>query len=502
MEKKICIIPFQTENNRYVFDGVTSEIIPSSLFEESIIMGFYEKSRDELWDMWKDKGIGGEAFERKYHFISELIESGMFYLDERIPKPFDKQPSDYIYKVQNMSLLLVLTEKCNFRCEYCVYSDKYPDEMTYSQEEMSIETAQMAVDEYVQLFRERVKRGFTKRPSILFYGGEPLLRMELIKQVVDYVKNIQFDCDFYVTTNAFLLNKENAEYFVENDFNITFSLDGYKENHDRNRITVSGKPTFDIVLRHLLQYQRIKKENNKQSITTFNCCYDNYTDLRKCIRFFEEHKSELEPIHVVYSMISPYDTLYYNWVNESLQEKEGYSAEAFAKSYYEIKKDFLDEKYNDTYEKSLTQNLFIGEFAIAVRGKWNKQEFNNSCIPLSKLAVYPDGTYTLCEKMNKKLPIGNTVNGIEYKNVSELSKKFVNNFENGKCAACPVKRICNVCFQFMDKDGMFNEEFCKREFESAQKRLTEFCSMYEKNPEFLTYFKSMEKEADILELLG
>ena len=79
-------------------------------------------------------------------------------------------------------LTLQVTQRCNLRCEYCIYSGNY-DNRKHSELDMSFETAKKAIDFYL------LSSGEMEKCSIAFYGGEPLLNLKLIKQCVEYVKS-------------------------------------------------------------------------------------------------------------------------------------------------------------------------------------------------------------------------------------------------------------------------------------------------------------------------
>lgn len=98
-----------------------------------------------------------------------------------------------------------------------------------------------------------------RTPGICFYGGEPFLNFPLIKEVVEYVKQIDNETIFYITTNGTLLNSEIIDFLTENNILITFSLDGFKENHDRNRVYENGRPTFDTIINNINKLQNRKK---------------------------------------------------------------------------------------------------------------------------------------------------------------------------------------------------------------------------------------------------
>ena len=142
-------------------------------------------------------------------------------------------------------ITLQITQQCNFRCSYCIYSDINNEaQRSHSGEGMSLETAKRAVD---FLWEHSVD---TEKPNIGFYGGEPLLRFDLLKQIVAYADE-KFDGrghTFSITTNGSLLTDEIADYLVEHGILTMISLDGPKEIHDiSRRFAVDGCGSFDTV---------------------------------------------------------------------------------------------------------------------------------------------------------------------------------------------------------------------------------------------------------------
>ena len=494
------ILKFKTRNNRYIFDGNSSKIFVE---DESMdyILENWEKNSDvlSLWDNYdnKNEGITFSQFVKKYEYIAKLINKGYFLKRQVINEKLDIHKEKY--NTSNMALIIVLTGQCNLRCKYCVYGEHYPDEVFYDDiKDMSFDTARKAIDEYVEFYKDKVAHGYFKIPSIFFYGGEPLLKKKLIKRIVEYTKLIEFKCNFYMTTNGVLLDEEFSEFCVDNNFTITFSLDGYKFNHDRNRVSVNDKPTFDIVYENIKKYEIIKKNKNNMNITSFNCCYDDYTDIEKCVDFFIANGEIFGPMYVVYSYINPYETDYYEWLEDnSIDEK------CFQSSFKKVYEKFINGIYKSKIQKAATQNLFLGMHSMSIRNtSLERSALNNCCMPLTKIAVYPDGIYTICERMNKKMPIGNVDDGINYKVIQEIIDKMSSNFTQGRCKECTVKNLCNICFQFVDEECTVKDEYCKREKEAIINRLMQYCDILEKNPNAFEESEFDEKEVELLKVLG
>lgn len=139
---------------------------------------------------------------------------------------------------ENISCLtLMICQKCNLRCRYC-----YGDGGEYSDSgEMSFEIASKAID---YLFNV----SSSKNLSIIFFGGEPLLKFELIQDVVEYADEKANNCDrkirYSITTNATLVNTEIAKFLAYNRFNVTVSIDGNEESNNRNRYYANGTGGF------------------------------------------------------------------------------------------------------------------------------------------------------------------------------------------------------------------------------------------------------------------
>lgn len=112
---------------------------------------------------------------------------------------------------------------------------------------MSLDTAKKSID---FLSNHSID---AKEIGIGFYGGEPLIEFELIKEIVAYAKEVFTGKPilFSMTTNGSLLNEEIIKFLKENGFNLMISLDGPKEVNDQNRIFPDGSGTFDVVMNNI-----------------------------------------------------------------------------------------------------------------------------------------------------------------------------------------------------------------------------------------------------------
>ncbi|MCL5020323.1 MAG: radical SAM protein, partial [Bacteroidetes bacterium] len=143
----------------------------------------------------------------------------------------------------HMSLIVMPTEQCNFRCVYCYESFLKP-QMTQKMQE--------GLKKYISTSMERVRA-----LSIEWFGGEPLLGKEVIRNISTHAvalsreQNVSFGST--ITTNGYLLTPDTFDEAVSewnlNRFQIT--IDGPRDFHDKRRVLESGGPTFDKIMSHL-----------------------------------------------------------------------------------------------------------------------------------------------------------------------------------------------------------------------------------------------------------
>ncbi len=138
---------------------------------------------------------------------------------------------------------LMLTEQCDQRCDYCFVEGKNSDWA------MDSATARRAVD---YLFRESRKK---PRVRILFFGGEPLLAWDRIREVTVYAeeqaRRTGQEVDFNMTTNGSLLDQERCEFLARHRIKYLISIDGGPLIHDRHRKRPDGRSSYRLIAGNL-----------------------------------------------------------------------------------------------------------------------------------------------------------------------------------------------------------------------------------------------------------
>lgn len=173
-----------------------------------------------------------------------------------------------VQKVEDIPLstiILNVNTGCNLACTYC-----YKEDLTTPAkgEKMDFATARAAID---LLFVQAASRD---RVNVVFFGGEPLTNMPLIRQAADHAEARAAETgktvDFSLTTNATLLTEEIADWLDAHRFGLTVSMDGPRAMHDQNRRTVGGRGTYDVVaakVRMLLARYRSRPVGARVTLT-------------------------------------------------------------------------------------------------------------------------------------------------------------------------------------------------------------------------------------------
>jgi uncharacterized protein len=179
--------------------------------------------------------------------IDQLISAGLLY--SNLPPNFNID--EFIEQRKNApikALCLNIAHDCNLRCTYC-----FADEGEYhgKRELMSLSTAQNAIDFLIARSNNR------HNLEVDFFGGEPLMNFEVVKQTVEYAKlqaqKFNKNFRFTITTNGVLLDDDKINYINENFDNVVLSLDGRREVNDKMRPTANKKGSYDLIVPKFLK---------------------------------------------------------------------------------------------------------------------------------------------------------------------------------------------------------------------------------------------------------
>ena len=141
------------------------------------------------------------------------------------------------------ALCLHVAHTCNLNCSYCFASQgKYHGERAL----MSFEVGRRALDFLIE------NSGTRRNLEVDFFGGEPLMNWQVVKDLVAYARSIEKDAGknfrFTLTTNGVLLDDEVTDFCNREMHNVVLSLDGRKEVNDRFRVDVAGNGSYERIV--------------------------------------------------------------------------------------------------------------------------------------------------------------------------------------------------------------------------------------------------------------
>ena len=141
------------------------------------------------------------------------------------------------------ALCLHVAHDCNLRCKYCFAST---GDFGQGRKIMPPEIAKKAIDFVI------ARSGVRHNIEVDFFGGEPLMAWDTVKQTVDYARSLEEKHNkkfrFTITTNGLLLDEDKRKYINENMDNCVLSLDGRREVNDEFRKTVAGTGSYDTIV--------------------------------------------------------------------------------------------------------------------------------------------------------------------------------------------------------------------------------------------------------------
>jgi uncharacterized protein len=431
-------------------------------------------------------------------FLAKYPEILMPFTHEYIRQKIDGERS---------ILLLNVTEECNFRCSYCVYSGNCRGHRTHSRRRMGWHVAKKAVGDYLR------QSARSQNHSIGFYGGEPLLNLSLIRKVVDYVKNARPDRPtlFSITTNGSLLTGRTAEFLASNTFSITVSLDGPQDVHDRCRRTKLGLPTWEMVTSNVKSFLEKYPQYKTNGKLSFNlvlvppldiCRLNNFVsryelfsvERRLTVSFVNTGRAPRIPDRSAWEKtksIKGLDLLYRQFLNNLVSGKINQDPSA---PEFRLQRAMFEQDWTKLHKRFKIYNVpeigkpFIGEKFCTL----------STCLPGQRRAFLDvDGNYYICERIPESpyLKIGDVNQGIDVAKIRQLLAEWVD-LTKQYCSSCWCLPICGVgcwstvCDGEKPTEGL-KKQACARHIDKMHRLLVDYCSVLETNPHALDYIKDI-----------
>lgn len=314
---------------------------------------------------------------------------------------------------------------CNLSCRYC-----YSVEEIVDKHKMDVTLMKKAVDEFADFP--------TNSTTFEFHGGEPLMAHNEIEQICEYaLKKYQLRSKvikFSIQTNGTLLSESIIKLLKKYNFSIRISIDGFKESHDKFRVTNAGKPTYDLIKDNIITLSNycddlsavcvVHRENVQEMIKL----YDAMNNLPvKTIRFLPMFKSGRATENM--------------WVD----------GKTYFNNYIGLIKHIL--KLSDSGKKITPLiNLILGELNSLMSFKRSYMCMRGQCgAGKSMISLDVNGDIYPCEEMTGKefFKLGSYYN-TTIKDVLENGSNILTAIKNrnvysiDECKKCPWRQLCHA----------------------------------------------------------
>ena len=336
-------------------------------------------------------------------------------------------------------LVFEITDACNLKCKYCGYGEFYDDYDNRLDKMFPIEKAYRMIDYLADFWNSNMNVSTHNNVAISFYGGEPLLNMQFIKTVVNYIEK-KVHCPsrnftYSMTTNAILLHRY-MDFLCEHRFRTLISLDGNKKNTGY-RVDRSGRNAFDRIVKNVDALRDKYPEYFKRYVS-FNAVLHNKNSVEEIYNFFK-HKydktpriSELNNVGIRVDKQGEFMQTYRN-ASESLRQAEHYEEierDLFINTgSYQSASLFLHQ-YSGYVFKDYTDLLYEKKHTTIPTG---------TCSPFSKkMFVTVNGKILPCERIGHHFALGEITD-------TEIRLDFEAIADKINTYYAKMERLCNKC---------------------------------------------------------
>lgn len=367
-----------------------------------------------------------------------------------------------------MECTIYLSEECNLRCSYCYEGDKKRKKI------MSSEALRKSLD-----FIMANNQG-EEDINLTFLGGEPLMNKKKIYEFIDLVEKEYSEASnnfrYAITTNGVLLDEKLIELFKNHSFDVSISIDGDKQTHNLNRVSVDGKDVYGKIIANMEQLQ----ESGLYFSVRMTATQNNIHILSANVRHF--YDMGIKNIHIGVDTVG-------HWSEEALSE--------------------LDYQYDQL------DNLYLNRVSESKDLILNLYDFKLSIFVAARTPKYCSGGtagHIVINSQGELFPCGYVVNDSEW-NLGQVKSgldesKFVNSIKKNvsgksKCHECDIAFTCTGAkcgFYNYFKTGKLNvhsQMTCKLERLLYKHNLYVLKEMYRRKSARLFYYLEKAEEKNI-----
>ena len=268
----------------HVVDDPTYDII--SMFETNDL----ETIKKAVTEKYKDRDdVTEKDIENCYAQLLEMQKNGQLFTADS----FEPMAGTLKARTSGVvkALCLHIAHTCNLNCSYCFASQgKYHGERAL----MSYEVGKRALDFLIE------NSGTRRNLEVDFFGGEPLMNFDVVKQLVAYARSIEKEKNknfrFTLTTNGVLVDDDVIEFSNREMSNVVLSLDGRKEVHDRYRVDYAGNGSWEKIVPKFQKFVNARGGKNYYMRGTFTHANPDFLEDIKTMLDLGFSELSMEPV--------------------------------------------------------------------------------------------------------------------------------------------------------------------------------------------------------------
>ena len=400
-------------NNKYIVLDVNSgavHIVDKIVYD---ILDYYEnRSLEEIIDLLSSL-YGENEIRDVYEEVKYLETEGLLFSE-----PTDISKLSYNEDNVVKAMCLHIAHDCNLKCNYCFAS----------QGNFKGERSMMTLDVGKKSLEFLAKNSGNRRNlEVDFFGGEPLMNFELVKDLVGYGRELEVEYNknfrFTITTNGLLLDEDKIDFINENMDNIVLSLDGRKEVNDNMRKTINDEGSYEIILPKIKAM--VEKRGDKDYYIRGTFTSKNIDFSNDALDFYKQgfKKISIEPVVTSEEM------------DYALREED---LEAVLAEYEKLSKDYIDIKRKD-------EDFYFFHFMVDLsQGPCIIKRAVGCGAGSEYLAITPEGDLYPCHQFvgEEQFKLGTVNSGIKNTELRDVFKNAnVNNKE--ECRSCWARFYCS-----------------------------------------------------------
>lgn len=422
------------------------------------------KIKSSIWSQLEDlKLVKKGKFKQVVPNHNELNDFVEYQLSSYFPRKFT----------------IEVTENCNLRCKYCLFAKISDNVRKHSFNNMDVNTAKKAIDYYFNLYTSFLLRVPEEKrqklieicpPKMSWWGGEPFLGFDVIKQSKEYFSSLNWSdfginvnqLVFIVVTNLTILNSEIEDFLISNDVLLHVSMDGDQKEHDANRVFINDEGTFNTVLKNLKYLIKKYPDYAKRKIIAQAVWAENI-DIHKSYEFmvkeFKINTKDKQIVNfIVYDQKKEKQILSSKQINFNKKQELELFCKLLNKLDKKTETEILESIKFDLKVQQEFENLFLLERKLKFDNPQNMDYISDtfSCpIGSDTIFVSVNGDFHMCMKYDYSFPLGNVFKGIDKNKIVQLYKNHTKGFKQ-RCKNCWAINICPVC----PAQTLYQNNFC------------------------------------------